>query len=110
MEAFRLPSPQGRQSLERLWLVVGPCFHPGERGPPGPERRGRILECHRAERVGKAELASLCLQSRFAEHTPPCPLTVALLFQTRLCLATDMPSWSLKANTPKCHRYFKSRD
>lgn len=103
-EPFGGHGGQGRRGAEaelgaagRLW---GLYFIQVNAGPPGPEPGGRILDRHRVECVGRAVLASLCLPSRFGAHTPPCPLTAALLFQYTVL------GHRRQANTPKCHRYF----
>lgn len=82
-------------------------------GPPGPQPDGWDSGAPPGGALWgccAGVWASLCLLSRFGEHAPPCPLTVALLFQNTLHLATDMPSWNSESKHSGCHMYSKSRD
>lgn len=100
--------PQPRRAREGRWRRWGRGFHtrPGERGSAwasasGTARGGALRE-------GLCQ-ASLCLPSRFGEHTPPCPLTAAL-FQHTLCLATDMPTWNSESkHSQMSHTFLEQR-
>lgn len=62
-------------------------------GQSGPQPAWLVLErWGRVPWEGPCQ-ASLCLPSRFGEHTPPRPLAAAL-FQDTLYLAPDRPSWN----------------
>lgn len=111
MERVQTSPCTARAELGPQWPGVGASLSRryvlglGDQSP-----RARVLGRHRAEHVGKAGLAALGLPSRFREHTHP--VLSRWLYCSRI-LWTRPPTCQAgtwKANTRKCHRYFKRKD
>ena len=99
---------EGR-AWERLWPHWGRglCFHPGDIDHLGRAQMGRILEHHRQSTVGRGR-AGPPFVCRHGLGSTARPVLSRQLYYFRMPLTCQVGTW--KANTPRRHMYFKSRD